>query len=83
MEYQSLPTGVAVLPDSTIWVKATIMLPNDYQRLPTLTVRSVDPTMWHIVPDPHAVLTTRTVSNGLIYKCEATISKIKSLGWGA
>ena len=66
MDYQSLPTGVAVLPDSTIWVKATIMLPNDYQRLPTLTVRSVDPTMWHIVPDPHVAPTIHAVAIGLL-----------------
>ena len=72
-----------LLPDSTIWVKATIMLPNDYQPLPTLTVLLVGPTMWHIVPDPPAVLTIHAVAIGLIYKCEAAISKIKSLGWGA
>ena len=66
MDYQSLPTGVAVLPDSTTLVKATIMLPNDYQRLPILTVRSVGPTAWHIVPDRQRVPTIHAVAIGLL-----------------
>ena len=64
-----------VVPSLTTLGEATDQLPNTYQRLPILTVRSVGPTTWHIVPDRHRVLTIRTVSNGPIIESEATISK--------
>ena len=53
-----------VLPIYTTLGEATDQLPNPYQTLPILTVRSVGPTSWHIVPDRHRVLTIRTVGNG-------------------
>ena len=82
-DYQSLPTGVAILPtltslqtkpkepsvgnvialpNLTTLGEATDQLPNAYQTLPVLTVRSVGPTTWHIVPDPVTLYTIGTVA---------------------
>jgi len=42
-----------VLPIYTTLGEATDQLPNTYQTLPSFTIRSVGPTVWHIVPDRH------------------------------